>query len=86
MTFLLRPFTLALRDLGPAIGLHFTSLSKNYAYVPRVFQDEVQRLYPDASIISDATPGSPKEQFETGARGLGGDRRRLLITHVGIQK
>ncbi len=46
----------------------------------------MQRLYPDASIILDATPGSPKEQFETGARGLGGDRRRLLITHVGIPK
>ena len=84
--FLLRPFTLNLRELGPTIGLHFNSLSKNYAYIPRVFSDEVRRLYPDASIITDATPGAPKAQFEAGARALEGDLRRLLITHVGIPK
>lgn len=84
--FLLRPFTLILRELGPTIGLHFVSLSKNYAYIPRVFEGEVRRLYPDASIITDATPGTPKVQFEAGARALTGDLRRLLITHVGIPK
>jgi len=46
----------------------------------------MKRFYPDASIILGTTPGSPKGQFETGARGLGGDRRRLIITHVGISK
>ena len=84
--FLLRPFTLILRELGPTIGLHFVSLSKNYAYIPRDYEVEVRRLYPDASIITDATPGTPKVQFEAGARALTGDLRRLLITHVGIPK
>ena len=84
--FLLRPFTLTLRELGPTIGLHFVSLSKNYTYIPRVLSDEVRRLYPDTrpSLRMDATPGTPKAQFEAGARALEGDLRRLLITHVGI--
>ena len=36
--FLLRPFTLLLRELGPrTVGLHFVKLAKNYAFVPRPF-------------------------------------------------
>ncbi len=33
--FLLRPFTLILREIGLAIGLHFVTLFENYAYSPR---------------------------------------------------
>ena len=69
--FLLRPFTLTLRELGPTIGLNFVFLSKKCAYISRVLSEEVRRLYPDASIMTDATPGTPKARFEAGARALG---------------
>jgi hypothetical protein len=35
---LIRPFFLALRELGPSIGLFFDSLDKNFTYIPRVFR------------------------------------------------
>ncbi len=46
----------------------------------------MRRLYQNAPIITDATPGTPKAQFEAGARALGGDPRRLYFTHVGIPR
>ncbi len=37
-------------------------------------------------ITADATPGTPKAQFETGARALAGDLQRSLTTQVGTPK
>ena len=86
-TYLLRRFILLLRELGPKIGLHFTSLHKNYLYIPRVFADCVERDFPDAVVVHDASPGAtPADQLERAARQLAGDPRRMLISLVGIAK
>jgi len=85
--FLLRPFTHVLRELGPSVGLHFDSLSKNFAYIPRCFTHDVLVTLPDAVQILDSTPGdSVKAQMMWGEGILQGNLRRLLISHVGIPK
>jgi len=87
---LLRPFTLALRELGPRVGLYFDTAAKNYTYVPRMFSEALRQLLPEASglvIVDDQTPGgAPKAQLEYGARQLRGDGRGLLVSTVGIAK
>jgi hypothetical protein len=53
--------------LGPSVGLHFDSLEKNFIYVPRCFSTACAALFPDASVVSDLTPGAgPKEQMREG--------------------
>ena len=86
---LLRPFALLLRELGPGIGLVFEKLSKNYAYVPRIFRDALGAMYPDAVVVDSATAGdSPSGKLKTGADELARDgahsHRRLLVTLNGI--
>ena len=88
---LLRPFFIALRQLGPSIGLFFDSLDKNFTYVPRVFAVRVRSMFPDAVVVDDETPGgTPKAKLAFGAHELSTDSvrgyRRLLVTLSGIPK
>ena len=85
--FLLRPFTLALREFGPRIGLRFDSPSKNYAYCPRVFGSALAALLPDAVFVGTDTPGDThKAKLEYGAAQLDRQSSRLLITTIGVPK
>ena len=88
---LLRPFFIALRLLGPSIGLFFDSLDKSFTYVPRVFAMRVRSMFPDAVVVDDETPGgTPKAKLAFGAHELSTDSvrgyRRILVTLSGIPK
>ena len=86
--FLLRPFTLLLRELGPrTVGLHFVKLAKNYAYVPRPFAGMLREMYGEAAfVVDDETEGeTPAEKLKVGAEALNGVMTRLLVTTCGIE-
>jgi hypothetical protein len=86
--FLLRPFTLLLRELGPrTVGLHFVKLAKNYAFVPRPFAGMLREMYGGAAfVVDDETEGAtPAEKLKVGADALGGAMTRLLVTTCGIE-
>ena len=86
--FLLLPFTLILRELGPkAVGLYFEKLAKNYAFVPRPFAGMLREMYGEAAfVVDDGSDGAtPAEKLKTGASALGGDMKRLLVTTCGIE-
>ena len=86
--FLLRPFTLLLRELGPkTVGLHFVKLAKNYAFVPRPFTGMLREMYGEAAfIVGDETErATPAEKLKVGADALNGDMTRLLVTTCGIE-
>ena len=67
--FLFQPYRRILRAKGkPLVGLEFTSVAKNYTYVPRCFAAEILTMFPDASIVGDDTPGAtPMDQLKHGA-------------------
>jgi hypothetical protein len=47
--FLIQPYRRTLRAIAkPLVGLEFTSVAKNYTYVPRCFAAEVRTMFPDA--------------------------------------
>ena len=79
---------LFLQKLGkPLVGLEFTSVAKNYTYVPRCFAAEILTKFPDASIVDDDTPGAmPMDQHKHGASRQPIGSRGLLITHAGVAK
>ncbi len=55
----------------PLVGLSFTTVAKNYTYVPRCFAAEIRGMFPDASIVDETTPGaSPADQLKVGASRL----------------
>ena len=70
--FLIQPYRRTLRAKGkPLVGLEFTSVAKNYTYVPRCFAAEIRAMLPDASIVDDDTPGAtPMDQLRHGASQL----------------
>jgi hypothetical protein len=70
--FLFQPYR---RILGakskPLVGLEFTTVAKNYTYVPRCFAAEIREMFPNASIVNDNTPGAtPLDQLKDGASRL----------------
>ena len=86
--FLIQPYRRTLRAKGkPLVGLEFTSVAKNYTYVPRCFAAEIRTMLPDASIVDDDTPGAtPMDQLRHGASRLPAGSSGLLVTHVGVAK
>ncbi len=74
-------------SLGPFVSsvqpseLTLSLFPRTTLKIQRPLEGEVRRLYPNAPIFTNSTPG-----YETGARSLTGDLRRLLITRVGIRK
>ena len=84
---LVRPFVLAIRELGPRVGLKFENLVKNFIYVPRCFGATAAEMYPESVVVSDNSEGSsPKEKLKFGAQRLQGDPRKLLFTSCGVEK
>ena len=79
------PYRRTLRVIAKSlVGLEFTSVAKNYTYVPRCFAAEVRAMFPDASIVDDGTPGATHmDQLRHGASRLPAGSRGLLVTHVG---
>ncbi len=86
--FLIQPYRRTLRAIAePLVGLEFTSVAKNYTYVPRCFAAEVRAMFPDASIVDDGTPeATHMDQLRHGASRLPSGSRGLLVTHVGMAK
>jgi hypothetical protein len=83
---LVRPFVLAIRELGPRVGLRFENLVKNFIYVPRCFGERAAEMYPESVVVSDNSEGSsPKEKLKFGAQRLQGDPRKLLFTSCGVE-
>lgn len=89
--FLMRPFSKALRDFGPTVGLTFTKRAKNYFYVPLPYRARAQAMYPDAIFVDDDSPGdSPGDQLKVAADThtltAPENLSRLLITSCGVER
>ena len=86
--FLFQPYRRILGAMSkPLVGLEFTTVAKNYTYVPRCFAAEIREMFPNASIVNDNTPGAtPLDQLKVGASRLPLGSSGLLISHVGVAK
>ena len=55
----------------PLVEPEFTTVAKNFTYVPGCFAAEIRDMFPNASIVDDNTPGAtPMDQLKDGASRL----------------
>ena len=83
--FLFQPYRRILGARSKSLmGLEFTTVAKNFTYVPCCFAAEIRDMFPIVSIVNDNTPGAtPTEQLKDGASRLPVGSSGLLISHVG---
>ena len=70
--------------IKPLVGLEFTTIAKNFTYVPGCFDAEIRNIFPNASIVDDNTPRATMDQLKDGASRLPVGSSGLLISLVGV--
>jgi len=67
----------------PLAGLEFTTVAKNFTYVPCCFAAEIHNMFPNASIVDDNTLGAtPTDQLKVGQSTACGVQQPSLSSHT----